>query len=47
MVVAGLRCYGGGRELHSILRNLSWKKAELEAPRSQNVAAEFTVVNER
>lgn len=28
----------------STLRNLSWKKAKLEAPLSQNVAAGFTIV---
>ena len=38
---------GGGRELHSTRRSLSWKKAKLETPWSQNVAAEFTIVNER
>lgn len=47
-------CGGGGggkgrgvrrrQGVFSTLRNLSWKKAKLEAPLSQNVAAGFTIV---
>lgn len=39
---AGKCWQGGGRELFSTLRNLSWKKAKLEAPLSENAAAVFS-----